>query len=53
MDGRIEIEGNEMVKDSFTKTNDIERINLSAAEDSELFILQSPAIINYKKITDR
>lgn len=53
MEGNIEIEGNKMFKDSFTKTNAIEKINLNATEDSELFILQSPIKVNYEKITDR
>ncbi len=53
MEGSLGIEGNEMLKDSFTKANDIEKIHLNATENSELFILQSPTKINYKKITDR
>ena len=53
MEGRIEIEGNEMLKDSFTKTSGIATIQLNASEDSELFILKSPTKINYKKSTDR
>lgn len=53
MEGQIEIEGNEMLKDSFTKTNEIEEINIKAIEESELFILKSPTKVNYKKITDR
>ncbi len=53
MEGKIEIEGNDMLKDSFTKTSDIENINLNVTEDSELFILQSPIKVNYKKITNR
>ena len=53
MEGGIDIEGNEMLKDSFTKISDIEKIHLNALVHSELFILQSPIKINYKKITDR
>lgn len=53
MEGHIEIEGNEMLKDSFTKTNEIEEININAKVESELFILKSPIKVNYKKITER
>jgi len=53
MEGSIELEGHKMSKDSFTKISDIEGINLNATADSELFILQSPTKIKYKKITDK
>ncbi len=53
MEGNITIEGDEMLKDGFAKTSDIESISLNASEQSELFILQSPTKVNYKKITDR
>ena len=53
MEGSIEIEGNKMSKDSFTKTSNIDEITLNSTESSELFILQSPIKVDYKKITDR
>jgi len=53
MNGKVEIEGNLMVKDSFTKLSNIEEMSLTAVENSELFILQSPLKVSYKKITDR
>ncbi|WP_299439833.1 pirin family protein [uncultured Aquimarina sp.] len=53
MEGGLEIEGNEMLKDSFTKTNNIEQVNLNVTQNSELFILQSPVQVSYKKVTDR
>jgi redox-sensitive bicupin YhaK (pirin superfamily) len=53
MEGSIELEGNTMSKDSFTKTSGLAKINLNATEESELFVLQSPLKLNYKKITDR
>ncbi len=53
MEGTIEIEGNKMLKDSFTKSSDIENINLNVIENSELFILQSPIKVDFKKVTDR
>lgn len=52
MEGTIEIEGHKMSKDSFTKASDIENINLNVIEDSELFILQSPIQVDYRKVTD-
>ena len=53
MNGKLEIEGNPMEKDSFTKIANLEKVNIVALEDSELFILESPAKVNYKRITDR
>lgn len=53
MEGKVELEGNEMVKDSFTKVSNLEKINLKALENSEFFILKSPLQVNYKRITDR
>ena len=53
MEGHITVEGSNMSKDSFTKVSNIDKINLYASENSELFILQSPINVNYKKITDR
>ncbi len=47
MKGNITIEGNEMMKDSFTKIKEIEKIEVIAIENSELFILQSPLKIDY------
>ncbi|MBL4625882.1 MAG: pirin family protein [Flavobacteriales bacterium] len=53
MEGNIEIEGNKMTKDSFTKTSNIDAISINATENSELFILLSPIKVDYKKVTDR
>ena len=53
MEGNIEIEGNKMTKDSFTKTSNLDKITINATEDSELFILLSPIKVDYKKVTDR
>ena len=50
MEGNIELEGNTMSKDSFTKTSGLDKINLNASEESELFILQSPIKVNYKML---
>jgi redox-sensitive bicupin YhaK (pirin superfamily) len=52
MEGAIDIEGNEMQKDGFTKTSALDVINLDVSVASELFVLQSPIKVNYKKITD-
>jgi len=48
MEGKINLEGNTMEKESFVKINGIEKIDFVALEDSELFILQSPLKINYE-----
>ncbi|MBL1279978.1 MAG: pirin family protein [Fluviicola sp.] len=53
MEGDIEIEGNKMTKDSFTKTSNIDKININATVDSELFVLLSPIKVDYKKVADR
>lgn len=53
MEGRLEIEGNEILKDGFSKIDNKSKININAIENSELFVLQSPTTVNYKKITDR
>ncbi len=53
MKGEIELDGNKMTKDSFTKTSNRDKITIHTTEDSELFILQSPIKVAYKKITDR
>ncbi len=53
MEGNIEMEGNRMSKDSFTKASGLENININANENSEIFILQSPIKVDYKKVTDR
>jgi len=53
MEGNLDMEGNAMSKDSYTKTSGIGTIQLDATENSELFVLQSPTKINYKKITGR
>lgn len=53
MEGNTSIEGNEMWKDSFTKTSGLNQINVEVHQASELFILESPIHVNYKKITDR
>ena len=42
-----------MLKDSFTKISNAEEINFTAIENSELFILQSPLIVDNNKIADR
>lgn len=53
MEGKMDIEGNGMVKDSFTKVSNMEKIKLNALKGSELFILQSPLTVHYKRISDR
>ena len=53
MEGNISLEGHAMAKDSFTKVADIEQIELTASEASELFILESPVYVGYKKIKDQ
>ena len=53
MNGKVEIEGNQMVKDSFTKIANLEKVNIVALENSELFVLESPLIVNYSRIADR
>ncbi|WP_190810035.1 pirin family protein [Flagellimonas sp. S3867] len=53
MEGSIEIDGNEMRKNSFTKTSATEKISINVMENSELFVLKSPTTVNYKRITDR
>jgi len=53
MEGRIELEGNTMSKDSFTKTSGLSTLNVNASEPSELFVLESPITVDYKKVTDR
>ncbi|MCF6307984.1 MAG: pirin family protein [Flavobacteriaceae bacterium] len=53
MEGNIEIEGNKMTKDSFTKTSNIDKISINATEDSELFVLLSPIKVEYKKVADK
>ncbi|PCJ91303.1 MAG: hypothetical protein COA50_16600 [Flavobacteriaceae bacterium] len=53
MEGNIEIEGNKMAKDSFTKTSNIDKISINATEDSELFVLLSPIKVDYNKAFDR
>jgi len=53
MSGELSISNNLIKKDSFTKVSAVDKITLAVTENSELFILQSPLKINYKKITDR
>ena len=48
LEGKINIEGNEMLKDSFTKINGLEKIDFTALEISDVFILQSPEKLSYK-----
>ena len=52
MSGKIEIEGYEMLQDSFTKVTNLDKISLMVQEDSELFILESPLSVNYQRIAD-
>ena len=52
MEGILEIEGQTMTKDAFTKVVQKESLNLNILKDSELFILQSPLNVPYKKVTD-
>ena len=48
MEGLLNIGGIEMLKDSFTKINGLEKIDFTALENSEVFILQSPVKISYE-----
>ena len=48
MEGEIDIDGSTMRKDSFVKISGIDKIDFTALEDSEIFILQSPLKINYE-----
>ena len=49
MEGQLSIEGNKMLKDAFTNVSGIDEIAIRAIEESELFILQSPIEVAYKK----
>ena len=53
MEGSLSLEGNEMLKDSFTVVRNVDKINLNVLEPGEIFILQSPVEVPYKKITNR
>lgn len=53
MEGSIEIDGRNLSKDSYAKTDSIEKIQINSLEDSELFVLLSPAHISYKRVIDR
>lgn len=48
MEGEINIEGSNLRKDSFVKINGIEKIDLIALDNTEIFILQSPLKIDYE-----
>ena len=48
MEGKINIEENEMIKDSFTKIKGMKKIHFTSLENSEIFILQSPEKLSYK-----
>ncbi|MBL4707353.1 MAG: pirin family protein [Flavobacteriales bacterium] len=49
MDGELEIEGNTMKKDAFTKVEGVEKIKIKVLEESELFLLESPTEVAYQK----
>jgi len=53
MNGVLEIEGNQMVKDSFTKITNLDKVSIVALEDSELFVLASPTKVDYQRVSDR
>jgi len=51
--GKINVEGNEVTTDSFTRISDANEITVEALENSDLFILQSPVRVNYKLASER
>ncbi|MDQ6983843.1 MAG: pirin family protein [Ghiorsea sp.] len=53
LDGTISIENNEITTDSFVRISDANSINIETLESSDLFILQSPAKVDYKLVSEQ
>lgn len=50
LNGEMNIDNKKLVKDSFLKVEGANQLNLDANVDSELFILQSPVNLDYKRV---
>ncbi len=53
MNGKINIEGNEITTDTFVRITNANKINIEAMEGSDLFILQSPVRVDYKLVSEQ
>jgi len=52
LDGMLEIGDYKIGKDTFAKISSAEQIKLKVLEECNLFVLQSPISVDYKKVTD-
>ncbi len=52
LDGELKIQNQLMTKDAFTKAENMESITLEVSETADMFILESPASVNYKRVFD-
>ncbi len=52
LSGELDIEGSRMMKDSFTKIENLKNARIVVGVPSDIFILESPATINYKRVID-
>ncbi len=53
LNGKVNLEGATMIKDSFTKVSNLEMLHLDVEESADIFVLESPTVINYRRVFDQ